>query len=166
MSEGVFLTQCASVDFAQLPPVGGDKYCFLSPRWSEAVTRIVVLKEVVRQRETALIAALNQVRLGTLDATALQLFNSRVGKATANAAVVPTKLSSKKKDVAAENLGYVWIFLCLCLLCERVNRTYMCDVVAASLCVSRGDSGPLLCVIAQNLCLENVFGQNLCCMDG
>lgn len=102
-------------DFAQLPPVAQDRYCFESSRWSSAIGRTIHLKTVMRQVDPLLIAALNELRLGRVSAHTLALFNARVGQDVGEAAdgIVPTKLYARRKDVSKENaqvpVTLVWL---------------------------------------------------------
>jgi len=63
-------------DFLQLPPVNGTKI-FTSPDWLMRV-KMLRLEQQHRQHDAAFITALNEIRVGELSQTTLNLFGQRV----------------------------------------------------------------------------------------
>ena len=99
-------------DFYQLPPVtrGGGKppFAFTSDAWVSAEMKVVELKEVLRQKDSYLVAALNEIRTGTVrrDGEASMLFRSLDRPLpVSSAGVLPTRLFCTNRNVDAMNLS-------------------------------------------------------------
>lgn len=72
-------------DFMQLPPVEkikGREFVFKSPVWKTCVTRVVVLKKIMRQRDADFISALANIRMGDITDECRKLIGSREIKYT------------------------------------------------------------------------------------
>lgn len=92
---------CASADFLQLPPVWkGDEikqFAFDARSWREAGIQTVVLKEVVRQSDSAFIHLLNAIRIGNIKD--LSLLSSRIDASFPKDGIEPVRLFCRNVDV-------------------------------------------------------------------
>lgn len=90
-------------DFLQLPPVTRDgapiEYAFDSEAWAAAVPNMYALQIPHRQKDSTLIAALNDMRRGVFSARVCSLLLSRVNADVES----PVKLYPHKATVDAEN---------------------------------------------------------------
>ena len=91
-------------DFYQLPPVSkmdeDNRFCFESDRWNEVVHEVVVLKEIMRQKDPVFQKVLSEVRVNRLSPETINIINSRVGiSPDTSTGIVPTMLYSTKKSV-------------------------------------------------------------------
>jgi ATP-dependent DNA helicase PIF1 len=98
-----------SGDFYQLPPVGNDPsstaFCFESENWSKTFERVVQLKTIFRQTDQTYATILNQIRVGKLYTSSLEILNAHVNKPIPVTALFkPTILLPKRKDVELINI--------------------------------------------------------------
>jgi ATP-dependent DNA helicase PIF1 len=101
-----------SGDFYQLPPVmrEEDKYsdptasafCFESPQWKETFKTVIQLKKIFRQTDQAYTTILNQIRVGKLYKSALDILTPHIGKPLPET-FVPTILSPRRRDAELIN---------------------------------------------------------------
>jgi ATP-dependent DNA helicase PIF1 len=95
-----------SGDFYQLPPVTREEddnaFCFESAGWFKTFPVVVQLKQIFRQTDTAYTAILNQIRVGKLFKSALELLTPHIGK-TLPATFVPTILLPRRRDAELIN---------------------------------------------------------------
>ena len=95
-----------SGDFYQLPPVTRDDddtaFCFESARWAATFPIVVQLKQIFRQTDPAYTAILNQIRVGKLYKSALELLTPHIGKPLP-ATFVPTILLPRRRDAELIN---------------------------------------------------------------
>ena len=96
-----------SGDFYQLPPVDDKQsedvtasaFCFESPLWLETFpsANVVQLKKIFRQTDEAYTAILNQIRVGKLYKSALEILTPHIGKPLPDT-FVPTILLPRRRD--------------------------------------------------------------------
>lgn len=91
-------------DFYQLPPVSkvgeDDRFCFESNRWKECIDKVVILKEIMRQKDPVFQKVLSEVRIGRVSDESIQIIQSRVGvEPDLSSGIIPTMLYSTKKSV-------------------------------------------------------------------
>lgn len=101
-----------SGDFYQLPPVmrEDDKqsdptaaaFCFESPEWNTTFHKVVQLKKIFRQTDQAYTAILNQIRVGKLYKSSLDILAPHIGKALPEN-FVPTILLPRRRDAELVN---------------------------------------------------------------
>lgn len=101
-----------SGDFYQLPPVmrEDDKqsdptaaaFCFESPNWSTTFQKVVQLKKIYRQTDTAYTSILNQIRIGKLYKSSLDILAPHIGK-TLPPNFAPTILLPRRRDAELVN---------------------------------------------------------------
>eukprot|EP00794_Sanderia_malayensis_P005602 gene5602-6291_t len=92
---GIQLILCG--DFLQLPPVANynekKQFCFQVPAWKRCIKTTVLLKKVFRQKDEALIAMLNRIRMGELCLKdSAQLQKCKFTKFNDDDDIKPTKL--------------------------------------------------------------------------
>lgn len=99
-----------SGDFAQLPPVSRSfrdpstpAFAFLSPAWDAARFNVVVLTEVVRQKDEAFVRLLNEVRGGHVSAATEATMRSLSRPLPTANGVLPTRLHCTNRNVDEEN---------------------------------------------------------------
>ena len=95
-----------SGDFAQLPPVGEEKFCFEMPIWDKIVKQTIYLTEIKRQENADFQKMLLELRLGTVTETTKKALRKRVikGDLPKVNGIEPTMLYSTNKDVSTKNL--------------------------------------------------------------
>lgn len=100
-------------DFAQLEPIGSDKYCFESTLWKEHLTdNTFYLSSIIRQTDPVFQKVLMNLRLGKIDEETKRVLNTRLITDESEADIVVNGLESgtetkikatvlfpKKKDV-------------------------------------------------------------------
>jgi len=104
-----------SGDFYQLPPVNSNNYasdenydetssafCFESRRWTATFPTIIQLKTIFRQTDAVYTAILNQIRVGKLYKSSLDILAKHVGK-TLPENFKPTILLPRRKDAERIN---------------------------------------------------------------
>ncbi len=90
-------------DFYQLPPVSGN-YAFESLSWKTSIPRAIVLKEIHRQTESALIEGLNEMRGGRVSPEFITLLTKdKEAFYKKGGGVLPSRLLSRNKDVDDTN---------------------------------------------------------------
>lgn len=73
-----------SGDFFQLPPVGNqmetsrDKFCFMSNAWVRSSLKVCYLTEQYRQTNNSLNQLLNEIRLGEISQSSMDLVNEKI----------------------------------------------------------------------------------------
>ena len=98
-----------SGDFYQLPPVGNDPsstaFCFESTQWDTTFDTTIQLKTIFRQTDKAYTDILNQIRVGKLYKSGLDLLNKHVNKPIPTSLLFkPSILLPKRKDVDLINV--------------------------------------------------------------
>jgi len=98
-----------SGDFYQLPPVGNDPsssaFCFESAQWDTTFDTTIQLKTIFRQTDKTYTDILNQIRVGKLYKSGLELLNKHVNKPIPpNLLFKPSILLPKRKDVDLINV--------------------------------------------------------------
>ena len=101
-----------SGDFYQLPPVMREEdkesdstaaaFCFESPRWRDTFQEIVELKKIFRQTDLAYTKILNQIRIGKLYKSSLDILAPHIGKPLP-ANFAPTILLPRRRDAEMVN---------------------------------------------------------------
>jgi ATP-dependent DNA helicase PIF1 len=97
-----------SGDFYQLPPVARDDesadmaFCFESSEWANTFASVVQLKKIFRQTDEAYTAILNQIRVGKLFKSGLEILTPHIGKPLP-ATFVPTMLLPRRRDAEMIN---------------------------------------------------------------
>lgn len=115
-----------SGDFYQLPPVNSQfasrdenydetsaAFCFESERWAKTFSTIIQLKKIFRQTDAVYTTILNQIRVGKLYKSSLDILTQHVGKPLP-ANFKPTILLPRRKDA------------------ERINATEMAKLTGES----------------------------------
>ena len=97
-------------DFYQLPPVGNDsepettKFCFESPLWNTVFTSQIQLKTIFRQDDDRYKKILNQIRIGRITKSTLEILKKYVGREIdSNQNILPTVLYPTRKKVERIN---------------------------------------------------------------
>ena len=96
-------------DFFQLPPVSKDAqktdktFAFESPVWSQIIQRTVKLSEILRQKDPAFQAILNEARIGALSPESYAVLESRKTMAWKRQEIKPTLLFTRNEDVSSIN---------------------------------------------------------------
>ena len=98
-----------SGDFYQLPPVGNDPsssaFCFESTQWATTFDTTIQLKTIFRQTDKTYTDILNQIRVGKLYKSGLELLYKHVNKPIpASLLFKPSILLPKRKDVDLINV--------------------------------------------------------------
>lgn len=98
-----------SGDFYQLPPVGNDPssaaFCFESAQWATTFDTTIQLKTIFRQTDKTYTDILNQIRVGKLYKSGLELLNKHVNKPIPTTLLFkPSILLPKRKDVDLINV--------------------------------------------------------------
>lgn len=84
-----------SGDYCQLPSVNSDKFCFEAVSWDKCISNVVLLTEIMRQKDVEFQECLNEVRIGRLSMKTRQVLESRVGvKLINDIGIKPTQLYS------------------------------------------------------------------------
>jgi len=101
-----------SGDFYQLPPVMREEdklsdptaaaFCFESPQWATTFQTVIQLKKIFRQTDQAYTTILNQIRVGKLYKSSLDILTPHIGK-TLPENFVPTILLPRRKDAELVN---------------------------------------------------------------
>jgi ATP-dependent DNA helicase PIF1 len=93
-----------SGDFLQLPCINSNEFCFEAKSWSECITHVIHLNEIVRQDNKEYQIALNEIRLGEPSKKTMKLINKRMGiNLTNEFGIKPTKLYPLNCDVERIN---------------------------------------------------------------
>jgi ATP-dependent DNA helicase PIF1 len=93
-----------SGDFAQLPPVGADLYCFESDVWKSCDFYVCYLKENMRQSNSKFQELLARARLGELSKDDERVLSNRnKARPPSDAEIKPTKLFSTRAQVDNSN---------------------------------------------------------------
>jgi ATP-dependent DNA helicase PIF1 len=92
-------------DFAQLPPVRGNGFCFESERWRELIRAEdeVELLQIIRQSDTEFCKALGEIRMGQVSDETAALFRKCVGAQVGDEFVRPTIMLSLRSAVQKIN---------------------------------------------------------------
>lgn len=92
-------------DFLQLPCVGNENFCFESESWKKYLSKnVVILDEIVRQKDNVFQEVLNEVRIGSISDQTKKILLSRLIKFDNNCHnIVPTILFSTNRDVDSYN---------------------------------------------------------------
>ena len=99
-----------SGDFYQLPPVmrddgedpTGAAFCFESGQWKTTFQETIQLKKIFRQTDLAYTTILNQIRVGKLFKSSLDILAPHIGK-TLPQSFVPTILLPRRRDAEMIN---------------------------------------------------------------
>ena len=162
---GIQMILCG--DFHQLPPVqkrgGGSMFCFQAKCWSKLVKprHCVVLSKVFRQKETAFVRVLNEIRTcvsGNLLSEQTKIIlrqlcvdrTKKTSKTRKRDVIIPTRLHSLNRNVdsvnarflkdldgesevyVAEDSGKLKHLLSKCNALERLELKVGCQVVCCS----------------------------------
>ncbi|KAG0745171.1 hypothetical protein G6F35_007101 [Rhizopus arrhizus] len=95
-----------SGDFFQLPPVnpnGPTKFAFEANSWKTVITQTVMLTQVFRQKDGTFVNILNEMRLGRLSQSAIDIFKSLARKPAGNDEIEPTELYPLRREVELSN---------------------------------------------------------------
>ncbi|MDR0423028.1 MAG: AAA family ATPase [Rickettsiales bacterium] len=95
-------------DFLQLPPVNKDYtrdtyFCFESEAWQEADIKAVVLNDIFRQQDEKLITMLNNLRVGALTKTDIELLKYCYQRKDIDPLIEPTILGTHNYQVEKIN---------------------------------------------------------------
>lgn len=93
-------------DFFQLPPVskeGPSKLCFESNKWSNVVSKHIVLCKVFRQKDVRLVDMLNAMRRGKLTPPIIAQFKALAREVRYEDGLEPTQLFPLRTQVEAAN---------------------------------------------------------------
>ena len=86
-------------DFYQLPPITGD-YCFTSPNWNKLELKIVVLTELIRQKDdNVLQRILEEIRNGKPSDETMKILEDLKNTKFTNKQIKPTRLYPINKNV-------------------------------------------------------------------
>ena len=99
---GIQLLFCG--DWAQLPPVKTDAYCFESPTWNLCDFEVHYLRENMRQSEGQFQAILAEIRMGILSDAGKSLLESRLNVSVGGDGIQPVKLFPKRALVDTINM--------------------------------------------------------------
>lgn len=101
-----------SGDFYQLPPVVREEdkqsdpdaaaFCFESPRWKETFPKFIELKKIFRQTDHTYTTILNQIRVGKLYKSSLDILAPHIGKVLPEN-FVPTILLPRRREAELVN---------------------------------------------------------------
>jgi ATP-dependent DNA helicase PIF1 len=101
-----------SGDFYQLPPVVREEdkqsdpdaaaFCFESPRWKETFPKFIELKKIFRQTDHTYTTILNQIRVGKLYKSSLDILAPHIGKVLPEN-FVPTILLPRRREAEMVN---------------------------------------------------------------
>ena len=104
-----------SGDFYQLPPVNvvrdedmsafdqsASAFCFESPLWKQTFTSVIQLTKIYRQTDQVYMSILNQIRVGKLYKSSLDILLPHIGKPLPDT-FVPTKLLPRRRDAEMIN---------------------------------------------------------------
>jgi len=93
-----------SGDFCQLPVVNETRFCFEAKTWSKCISRVVYLREIMRQQDAVFQQCLSEIRLGKITRNTENILFSRKGiKLTNTFDIRPTKLFCTNAKVDAIN---------------------------------------------------------------
>ncbi len=98
-------------DFYQLPPVvksdeTGKReipFVFDSPVWKQIVSRMITLKQIIRQNDPEFQTILNEARVGELSEKSLDVLRTRQGLSWQNELIRPTLLFTRRAEVDVVN---------------------------------------------------------------
>lgn len=97
-----------SGDFYQLPPVGDNDdpdstaFCFESDRWKECISNILELTTIYRQRDSCYKKILNQIRIGKITKSTIEILSKRLNLPITEE-IVPTILFPTRSHAEALN---------------------------------------------------------------
>jgi len=101
-----------SGDFYQLPPVVREEdkqsdpdaaaFCFESPRWKDTFPKFIELKKIFRQTDHTYTTILNQIRVGKLYKSSLDILAPHIGKVLPEN-FVPTILLPRRREAEMVN---------------------------------------------------------------
>jgi ATP-dependent DNA helicase PIF1 len=93
-----------SGDFCQLPCINSLEFCFSAKSWNKCINNTCYLTEIIRQSDLLFQKCLNEVRLGNVSESTVELLQSRVGVKLLNQfGIQPTRLYPLNKDVDSIN---------------------------------------------------------------
>ena len=102
-----------SGDFYQLPPVMRDEdqqndptaaaFCFESPQWKTTFAATIQLKKIFRQTDLVYTTILNQIRMGKLYKSSLEILTPHIGKPLPDT-FVPTILLPRRREAEMINV--------------------------------------------------------------
>lgn len=93
-----------SGDFAQLPPINSEKFCFEMPIWNKIVQHTFHLNEIKRQSDPVFQQMLLDIRLGKVTDETIATFKDRiVHKLPKVNGIEPTMLYPINRDVSIKN---------------------------------------------------------------
>jgi ATP-dependent DNA helicase PIF1 len=102
---GIQLLLCG--DFLQLPVVLSNKFCFESPVWATCISKVIMLDEVIRQKDKTFISVLNKIRMGNIDQECKDVIGAREIKYYPGAnGFIPTMLYATNSKVDVTNAKY------------------------------------------------------------
>lgn len=92
-------------DFAQLPPIEGDKFCFQLPLWDKIIDVSVNLTEIIRQTDYSFQEILTEARYGLISKQTKKALKGRLikGDLPKINGIEPTMLYAKNIDVRTKN---------------------------------------------------------------
>jgi len=94
----------ATGDFAQLPPVKCDKFCFEASTWDSVIQETVFLDQIVRQRNPEFQDVLNSIRKGEITKKVKELLKSRENVELKNEfGIKPTKIFMTNAEIDFNN---------------------------------------------------------------
>jgi ATP-dependent DNA helicase PIF1 len=97
------ITVLLSGDFYQLPPVTNKhKFCFESPLFDKLFTTKIILDTIFRQSDNNLVSILNNIRLGKITKSNVEVLKKRLNIKTDNL-IQPVILTPKKATVESIN---------------------------------------------------------------
>ncbi len=95
-----------SGDFLQLPTINDDKFLFESELWPKVINEIVLLTEIIRQKDPVFQSILNKIRMGVVDDQVKEILLSREIKYISQDGLIPTYILSTNAQVDKVNKKY------------------------------------------------------------
>lgn len=95
-----------SGDFLQLPTVKSHKFCFESEVWDKCIQEIIMLKQIIRQKDEKFAQILNKIRIGNIDDECKQVLGAREIPYLNENGIIPTMLYPTNAKVDATNEKY------------------------------------------------------------
>jgi ATP-dependent DNA helicase PIF1 len=95
-----------SGDFLQLPTVKSHKFCFESPVWDRCIDEVVLLSQIIRQKDETFARILNKIRVGDIDDECKTILESRAVPYLDQNGIIPTMLYPTNAKVDAANSKY------------------------------------------------------------
>lgn len=90
-------------DFAQLPPVKDNVFCFESPIWNKVIQNTIYLTKIIRQSDPIFQNCLNEIRLGSISEENYKLLKNRITQVKSKNGIIPTIIFPLKVDVKRIN---------------------------------------------------------------